>query len=69
MPKITPRPSITAATVKAALKRSEAGEHVEIKDGSCPELTLRGRGGELRWSIRGRLHGKYRRWISARHRR
>lgn len=54
--------SITNATVKAALKRAAAGETFEIPDAACPGLTLRCRGGELTWSIRGRVGIKRRRW-------
>ena len=62
MAKRPPTTSITKATVEATVKRAREGERGEIRDAACPGLVLRLRGGNARWSIRGRLGKSNRRW-------
>ncbi len=62
MPKITPKPSITAKGVESALRKAVDGQDGEIKDGACRGLSLRFRDGKVNWSIRWKLGDTCRRW-------
>lgn len=55
-------PVFTAATVRNALRDQRAGKDYSFTDDKCPGLMLRVRPRAARWSVRGRLHGRQRRW-------
>lgn len=57
-----PRRSITAASIKAALRESEAGVTADRSDPEPPGLALRIKPSGVRWAYRGRLYGHLRRW-------
>lgn len=54
--------ALTAATVKAAIRDSRAGKRWAKADGLMPGLQLRAQPTGARWTVRGRLHDKQRRW-------
>jgi hypothetical protein len=62
MSRSAPENSITAATVKAAVKRAKLGAEEDIPDPACPGLMLRLRGGKANWSYRGRIRKTQKRW-------
>jgi hypothetical protein len=54
--------SLTAATVKAAIRDSRAGKRWAKADGLMPGLQLRAQPTGARWTVRSRLHDDQRRW-------
>jgi integrase len=54
--------ALTAATIKAAIRDSRAGKRWAKADGLMPGLQLRAQPTGARWTVRGRLHDKQRRW-------
>lgn len=67
MSKMTPKPSITAKTVEAAVKRAAKGSTEEILDAACRGLALRLRGGAVTWTIRPLWDGTRKRFILGDH--
>ena len=60
--KRTPAPALTAATVKAALRDADAGEHYIRVDGLLPGLELKVKPSGAAWTVRTRLHQVQRRY-------
>jgi hypothetical protein len=54
--------ALTAATVKAAIRDSRAGERWAKADGLMPGLQLRAQPTGARWTVRARLNDLQRRW-------
>ena len=67
MSKMTPKPSITAKTVEAAVKRAAKGSTEEILDAACRGLALRLRGGAVTWTIRPLWDGTRKRFVLGDH--